>query len=75
MVVKLYATRNKEFLIKLFSVHIRPYLEYAAVIWNSYNVGFNVCRLKEHKDVLRDVYSEVMHQITIIALNCLKFHP
>ena len=42
MVAKLFATRKKEFLIKLFCVYIRSHLEYISVIWNSYKVSLNM---------------------------------
>ena len=39
MVYRVFSTRNKSFLIKLFKAYIRPMLDYASTIWNPSNVG------------------------------------
>ena len=39
MVFKLFSTRNKEFLCKLFITYIRPLLEYASTVWNPNEIG------------------------------------
>ena len=39
MVAKLFSTRNREFLMKLFLMYIRASLEYASIIWNPREIG------------------------------------
>ena len=40
MVARLFSTRSREFLMKLFLTYIRPSLEYASIIWNPREIEF-----------------------------------
>ena len=42
MVARLFPTRSREFLMKLFLMYIRPSLEYVLIIWNPREIGANM---------------------------------
>ena len=42
MVARLFSTRRRKFLMKLFLIYIQPSLEYASIIWNPREIGANM---------------------------------
>ena len=42
MVARLFSTKSREFLMKIFLMYIRPSLEYASIIWNPREFGINM---------------------------------
>ena len=41
MIFRLFSTRNKAFMCKLFIIYIRPLLEYASTVWNPHEIGLS----------------------------------
>ena len=41
MVFRLFSTRNKAFMCKLYTFYIRPLLEYASTVWNPQELGLS----------------------------------
>ena len=41
IVARLFSTRNRKFLMKLFLIYIRPSLEYASITWNPREISAN----------------------------------
>ena len=76
MIFRLFSTRNKAFMCKLFIIYIRPLLEYASTVWNPHEIGLSrQLETIQHRFTRRlfgrhaPSYEDRLHLLAIPSLN------
>ena len=58
MIIRLFSSRNHNFIIKLFLTFVRPIVEYATPIWNLTELGLYE-KIERYKDDSRNIFLNV----------------